>query len=859
MDSQKRAIQNSSYYSNHYNNNYPINSIYSNIKNSNIHNSLANPVNFNKPQSFKSIFPYENRVVKSNRQNNIYNNYNHTYNNNNNNILNSSNNKSTKSINDINNDTKSNYSMQSNSSSNTIKSVLNTINKSGTYFQDISFQKNRKCPSDSLNFSNISQEGNFPPKYLSSNNSFKNDLNRKNFFTEQNHDSNNKQMANTIKQKIENARINDEIILPSYELNFESLYITKPLKIKGQQNSCLYINEGPIIINLENFINSNNKNVKSTLNNKYTIKFSQMRIVYTDNKINIEKKRTTLFKLEPGVFLELEDCDIEFKSKKNQILSSSNNEKKCVAFSLSSNKKNENINSYFNPTMLTLTNTRIHNFYQSIRAGKNCIVNINKSAFIQNYGKTILMINPISLNVNETLFQNNSDNNLYVEFIDEYLYEEKRKIVINKNEFDTSKGNYIYIKGIKNNKLYLSIEINRNNFHNNSKDGVLIFNVIYNSFEINHNIFKKNQGNGLNIQNSFFSGIINTNKNNNNLNNKDSLYQPIKIKDNQFIENRGFGLFVNDCIIEVISNKFTINRQSGMSLYNVTIEEQKGLEGINLGTKIKEEENSIIIKNIKKPSSLIKNIFYENGGSGLFIHGYPYHVNILESVFNNNCINGISIDLDSLYNNTNNIYGNNNTNNKKNNNYYNFNSLLNEFKSSTIKRSYDLANIRLSRCVIEKNMKAGISINSCLIYCEETFIINNIDYAISTKKKEFQHCFKEGKKNFINGELGGDWGQISLVNGSSCGFSCMGGGVKIDNRKKEEIVKQAPSFMDQSDDYYIQEDYSGKKYNSFNKNKDNNNISNQTDIINKTIVQNNDNKFNNKEAQNDEDKGCIIF
>lgn len=107
-------------------------------------------------------------------------------------------------------------------------------------------------------------------------------------------------------------------------------------------------------------------------------------------------------------------------------------EKKSVAFVLSSNKKNENSNTLLKPTILTLTNTRIYNFYQSIRTGQNCIVDINKSAFIKNYGKAIVMLNPISLKVNEAFFQYNEDNTIHVKYIDDYLYKEKRKILIQK-------------------------------------------------------------------------------------------------------------------------------------------------------------------------------------------------------------------------------------------------------------------------------------------------------------------------------------------------------------------------------------------------------------------------------------------
>ena len=67
-----------------------------------------------------------------------------------------------------------------------------------------------------------------------------------------------------------------------------------------------------------------------------------------------------------------------------------------MAFLYFSNKVSEN-NKNINPSILNLTSTRVHNFFQSIRASQNCIVNINKNAFIQNFGKAIVMINPLFL------------------------------------------------------------------------------------------------------------------------------------------------------------------------------------------------------------------------------------------------------------------------------------------------------------------------------------------------------------------------------------------------------------------------------------------------------------------------------
>ena len=763
---------------------------------------------------------------------------------------------SNKSLEEMNKDTKSNYSAQSNNSSQTIKSMVDLINTSGKSLDGFSFKeiKCRKYPIDSLNSSKMSQDA----KYVSTNYS----INHKELITQNTQFINDPHMNLVIKQKIENAKLNEEIILPNSEINLESLTINKPITIKGQQNSCLFINGGPILIDLENY----NKNMKN--NPKNFIKFSQMRILYDDSKVNKDKKITILFKLHPSTFLELEDCDIGFQPLSK---TKSNKEKKSVAFLLSSNKTLENNKNkldlnYPNTTILNLTNTRIHDFYQSIRSGQNCIANITKSAFLQNYGKAIVMINPISLKINESLFQNNMDNTVHVKYIEDNLFEEKRKIFINKNEFENTLGNHVCIEGIKSPKLDLSLVLTKNNFIKSNTDGVLAYDLLYNFFEIGNNIFKKNQGNGLYIQKSFYNKVfLSLNKN--------IQYQPIKIKDNQYIENKGFGLFNNDCIIEAISNKFKLNRHSGMFLCNISVDDPKqgfnGIQNFNSNNNninynlIDDDDFSTIIKEVKRSSNLLNNSFIENGENGLFAYGYPYYINIFENVFNRNCKNGISIDLDPLYKNNININNNLNNNNiinintKKRN--QDFNTLLSEFKSCPNKSSTELADITITNCVIENNKKTGIVLNSCLIYCDGSFIINNLDYAISIKKKEYQHCFKSGKKNVINGSIGGAWGQIDMGK-EGCGFFCMGKD-KLDLSKKEDILNKVPKSLDESSF----EDYGGKHY-SYDLNKGNKNQlnksrpGNKSDNLGRSLAQSEKNKNVIKNIKNNQDdKDCCIF
>ena len=697
--------------------------------------------------------------------------------------------------NSVNNDAKSSYSIKSNSSSNTIRSMLDSIQNKNS--GELSFQKMNhiKVPLEKLNSSGITQDGKSTSKYLSTNNSFNNNELKKKYSYEinlENHTIHNIKIEQAIKQKIEKANVNEEILLPPHDLCLNSLNITKPIRIKGQQNSCLIINDGPILIDLEEFNNNTGINIlNNNSNNNNIIKFSQLRIIYKDNKKIKENQIASLFKLHPNSFLQLEDCDIVFQNKKNKPITSAHTQFddyniKSVAFCLSSNAKNENIYSQFNPTNLILSNTRIQNFYQSIRAGKNCKISINKSAFLQNYGKAIVMINPILIKVNESLFEFNGDKTIHVKYNEESLCGEKRKIFINQNEFQTTMGNCLCIEGIIDKKSDISITITNNNFHNNSTDGVLLYNIIYNCFDISGNRFSKNQGNGLKIEKSFYNAVFP-------YNNKDMVYLPIRIKDNQFIENKGFGLFINDCIFEAISNKFTLNRQSGMSLCEMS------MDGPMINYSIEQ-----FTKNIRKSSIILKNTFFENEASGLLIHEYPYIVDIRESVFISNCRHGIEVNLSNLY--------------KKK--FGDILSLIKDFKSGDIKKSYELSSIRLNKCVLEKNWKTGISINSCFIYCDETIITNNIEYAIYTKKKEYQYCLRDGRKNGITGGIGGDWGQIEFGEGDSCGFACIGCNSKIDTKIKDEIIKKAPSFLSKNSSSYEDKDGKNNKNNEHNdKNK----------------------------------------
>ena len=752
MDMHGRYITNNNII--YYNNNYPYNTSFNSTSNSfNYQNSSAN--NYNTP-SLKKVTRNSHQIQPPS--------YNTNYN-----------------YNIINNN--KNYIISRNDN---IRYQKNTFQNESDY----------KLPSnDSLNFDNSSLCSNSFFENNSLNSFSVQDLNK--IYINKKTSSSNQTIKNvdkeninlTYKKKIENAKPFEEIILPAIDLEMQSLQITKPIIIKGQSNTNLIIKEGPIHINLDSFSNNSKNNI---------VKICQLRIIYYDTKSQNNKKITTLFKLYPHTSLQMEDCDLVYKieNKSNVALPnlmSGKNNKKSVSFLLLSNKKNNN--SSLIPTTLNITNTRISNFYQSVRSGLNCVINVNKSAFIQNYGKAIVMINPISIKINESFFQYNCDNVIHTKFIDDCLYDEQRQIYIYNNEFNSAMGNNICIEGIKNPQLNLDLTINKNNFCNNNNDGVLIFDLFYNNFEIINNIFNKNKSNGLNIQKTFCS--------------PNKKFNPIKIKNNQFTENKGFGLFINDCLIEAISNKYSVNRQSGMCLCNLIIDDSK--KNINEVKQLTNKNNENIYQNY---SVIFNNSFTENGENGLYINNYPYLVEIQESVFSSNCKNGITVNIDNSIN--------------------NFISKFHEFKNCNIVRCYELANIILKKVVIEKNLKNGIEMNGCLIYSEESFIMDNIDYAISITKKEYQFCFRENtsdsKKNVINGRYGGEWGEIKKEKGILCGLSCISN-VKEDYKKKVYLENKVHRHIDNK---------------------------NQSNINNKNVNDNNNN-YLNKDEENEGEGGCYII
>ena len=576
-------------------------------------------------------------------------------------------------------------------------------------------------------------------------------------------DGNNKNISYYYKYKIEHAQPNEEIFLPDTTLTFNSLTITKPIKIKGQIGSCIEINQSSIYI----YINNRNEDIDS-------VKISQVKIILNenDNVNNNEKKSSNLFVLYQGSILNLEDCDIVYQDKGNSILTTSefqinlNKKSKSIAFGLYTCKKKDENDLTPLISVLSINNTRIANFCQTICSGKNTIVNISKSAISQNSGKAIIILNPLIFKIEETLIDKNSDDAIYIKFINSDLIDEKRQIFLRKNNFEMNWGNAFRLSSSSNIKLKLSVVMEGNIFKYNNSDCVNFSELCLDSLEILKNRFENNKRNGLNMHNL----VLNDNNN------------VVELKENNFDENYGYGLFVYETLINSVSNKFSCNKAGGIILSNL-IDSQKSSE---IKSHSNQSENnileisSLLNKNNKK-TLISKNNFYENGDSGLKIINYSYTVIVEGSLFKENCKHGIFIDL--------------NTQNSSSTNSHTTSSIFSEklksFKNADSNQTQLLANLIVLQCVIEKNLKSGISINNSLVYCENSFIIDNMDYAINVNKKEFQYCFKESKiknkKNTINGNIGGEWGEIEIKDKISCTVGC--GSTKNSQKNRKKFIE----------------------------------------------------------------------
>ena len=543
-------------------------------------------------------------------------------------------------------------------------------------------------------------------------------------------------------------------------IKFKYLIITKPIKIKGKAGSILEITEGPIIINIE-----------EKYENEFVI-FSELSINFNidENNQNVKiNKSCFLFKLFPGSLLEIEDCNISCKTiKKTKIICFQINSK--ITFKNEPNErvllekhelKNSIIYNHFvrpelnmSISILTLRCTKITNFYQSIRAGENVILNIEKCFINNNLGKAIVILNPIITKIVESTFESNMENAIHIKFVkDEFIGFEMRKLYFEKNEILYNFGYGIYIDGIENFPFEISILVLNNNFKKNCYDGLFISDLYLNSLTIEGNTFKENKSNGLNLQKlnrcasgSFISNINNninsSSSSNGNSQNKDSPH--IIIKNNVFSDSEGFGVFLNDCRAIFLNNEFIRNKASGIILCNINFYE------LYKETKSTNIYNS---SNIDHGTSYIQLCnFIKNGGSGIKVFNYSFNTVIVNCKMIENCEFGLQIENEVIS-----TESNKNALSKSNENS---NSLS------------DSNNVYLKNSHITSNMKSGICLINNTIKIEHTVVSNNLDYAIYIPKEEHQqfiHFSDElsGDK-LIHGNIGGPWGEIYITKKKEC-------------------------------------------------------------------------------------------
>ena len=554
------------------------------------------------------------------------------------------------------------------------------------------------------------------------------------------------QLGEIYKEKIMNAKSGEEIILPEGKIIINYLIISHSIKIIGQTTSQIEITDGSIQIN----INSNEEN------NNESVKINLVKIIFNlkDSNYNDENKKFYLFELTEGSLLELEDCDIVSIKENNKKI-----KKKTVAFAMYQCKVNNNLPKLI--SILTITNTRIDSFYQTIRAGENCIININKSAISNNFGKSIVMINPLIIKVNESRFEYNNCS-VCIKYEDKNFLDENRQIFFDGNEFEGCIGSSILIESTLLLKKNINVILSNNKFNISRLDNVLLSEIKYSTMEIKNNIFENNKANGLKIKRCF---------------NNEETENKIIINENTFQNNCENGLVIMDCIVEIKQNKFIKNQQSGLFFCN---SDESSVESKKYFSKLQStsaSSNSIIED--KNVSFLISNGFWENGESGVKINNYYFKIFLEENIFKENNKHGIIIDL------------NYNENGNLNNKSQEFEDKIKNFQKC--EQPQNFANLIISKCVFEKNMKSGIYYNNCLIYCEKTFIVDNLDYAIYTDKKDFVNCFKESnksdKKNIIKGNIGGSWGNISFNSKNICSnVSCISCGNS--NKKKKMYIEK---------------------------------------------------------------------
>lgn len=597
-----------------------------------------------------------------------------------------------------------------------------------------------------------------------------------------------------------NAQYNEEIQLPGCVIKMKGLLITKPLLIVGQPNCVLQITEGPISINIsENYENE-------------VVKFSQVKIVFdiceTEKSIiknfkGDNAKFTVLFRLYPGSLVEVEDCDITcnkdtsipvakhklicfqllyckyigkhilesttgHKNVNNPNVNMNNN--RVSTSSVNPNISHNNVKSSNvtnSPTILTIISSRIEKFYQTIRSAENCIINIEKSFINKNIGKSLCVLNPLIMKVVGSTFEGNGDNPIHLKFVkDDNLLYDSRKLFFKNNEINYNYGTGIYIDGIENFIIDLDCTMESNMFKKNKGDGVFMLDLFVKSLVIRDNKFIFGKSNGLNLNKVYYRSNLNTQNSNMITWNSYTQELPVvEIKENEFVENEGFGIFMNDSRAQIVSNNFFQNRGCGLLLINIAEDKSKSQSNQNTSNNLSSiENNNSNYNNTSLCSSqggcfLSKNSFVKNGGSGLRMMNYIHFVTVSECLFRENVEFGVHLEIENHFSNSNSNVGNLSLDKIK------------AFRSADNTKIPKDTHFFLLNSTITNNMKSGIYLNNCFIFMENTIISDNLDYAIYVPKEEYRFCYKQSKstqKNMINGSIGGPWGEITITNRTLC-------------------------------------------------------------------------------------------
>ena len=322
-----------------------------------------------------------------------------------------------------------------------------------------------------------------------------------------------------------------------------------------------------------------------------------------------------------------------------------------------------NQKNYHKISILNIISSKISKFYQTIRAGENSITNIEKSFINNNVGKSIVFLNPLMVKISECVFENNYDNAIHIKFKkDENFVTDPRKLIFEKNEISYNHSSGIYIDGIDNFAIDLDLYILGNIIKKNKVDGIFIYNLLLNSMIISDNKILGNKANGINLykvnQKFNFSGInpilnqVVGIEGNNNF--SSSIFSEnlnfVIIKNNEFTDNEGLGIFFNDSRAILHKNSFHSNKASGMIMCNINFFDIYNKNSTNLN-KINLNNNNSNNNLINLPNNQSSNTHNPNNSStkANTIGNNSFSTNnsgitiISECTFNNNCGSGLKI------------------------------------------------------------------------------------------------------------------------------------------------------------------------------------------------------------------------